>query len=276
MAAFLRIASGGVFMMCVLVAAGCGGKPEANSTASPAPDPKVETPNTTAQANTGGKTNEPDDLRKVKADVVMPATKMAEEFANSRSDLVNKYNGKVIEISGTVERYMYTGRGDIGSLIIEGPKIIMIECDEPHPMAKAMPGQKVILRGRVNPLAGIAQWTITSVEGEPPVSFTVEQLTKALVTEPKELAQKLKKKYLIISGQIEQVKSSEFGTKLILTKEGITPVITCGFAGDAEVVAKRNKWFTQGQPVRILAHCERGDVLYGDLDSCVVLPPNSK
>jgi uncharacterized protein (DUF1330 family) len=255
--------------MLALMSAGCGDR---------------STPPSTVP--TARQSSAAEDLRVVKADVVLSPEQMAEEFGKDDAAFVSKFGNKVIEVAGTVEGCGYTiaegVRRDVspGCLAL-GPRCIQFVCVEPHPMAKALPGQKVTLRGRcdpavgmrewtVMPTAGVVEWTIVRVEGSGPPVVAAEQLAKEFDADQKGTYQKYGGKWLIVTGRIQELKNERW-TEIVLAAPGKASAVRCVFAGKlAPGVAAQHGWLKTGTQVRVLGTWVLGDI---GLTDCFVLPP---
>ncbi len=262
-------------LLLIPVTVGCGGKTDTPPTQS---GPANTTPASTTQTPTSGGTKgagpevpappPAEDLTKAKPDVVFEAAKLTNELRENSGAFLEKYSGKVIEIGGKVVGYDQTSRGDTGRLFI-GPGINIYECADPRPMTKAMPGQKVTLRGMCKPGLGVNQWTIVAVEGDPPPTVSAEQLAKEYKENEDKTAEKYRGKHLIVTGSIQELKK-EIGTNVTLTPPGQKPAVVCFFGGDFERIAEQSELFKSGKSVRVLGEWVSGAPT---LSMCVLLPP---
>ena len=250
---YLRFAIGLIF----LAALGCQEKPSATQTS--AEPPATQPAPTTVK--------KPPDLLLSKPDFSMKAEELTAAFNADNAAFLRKYGGKVLDITGPVENYDYSHQGDSGYLIL-GPGINKFECADPHPMAKAMPGQTVRMRGLCAEY-GVLKWTIVEVKGDRPPEIAAEQLANDFKADEDGTAKKLRGRYLIVTGTIRNVER-KVGVKIMLTPPGEKPEVTCFFGTLNGDVADRHGWLKEGQSVRVLGHWGSGDP---NLNQCAVLPP---
>src|SRR6516164_3299521 len=91
----------------------------------------------------------PEDLTNVPADFTMTA----KEYFMDQKKNSNKYNGKVVEISGEVSQAYggHTGNGKpFFKLVADAPSWYYVHCTpaDPQPWAKIVPGQQIKVKGR--------------------------------------------------------------------------------------------------------------------------------
>lgn len=211
------------------------------------------------------------DLKNAKPDFVMEPRQLTTEFKASNSDFLSKYSGKVIEISGKVQDFKVSSKeGDIGDLQL-GPSanysdLDAFECSDPFPMAVAMPGQTVTLRGVCGEY-GVLQWKIVRVEGEQPPKMSAEQLAKDYQRDEEGTAKKYRGKYLVLTGQVQKVNDQSLA--VLLTPAGVKPEIWCALGGLGWSAAERHGWLKKGETVRIIGEWLSDDP---NLDCSAVIP----
>jgi hypothetical protein len=213
-------------------------------------------------------------LLKAKADVTMEAREYQDAMLKDARGFVARYGDKVIDLTGTVEGYEYLPDGDRGHLVLN-PGMVKLTTSDPHPMAKAMPGQKVTLRGKWKPGRGIEKWVIAAVEGPPPPTLSVEELVKAWKADGTAAMQKYTRKYLILTGTVQRVAPAVAtlnGTTITATLRNNDAELECALAVAAHAAAERNGWLIQGRPVRVMGLWHIGSP---NLALCVVLPPQN-
>ena len=211
-------------------------------------------------------------MRKVIPDVVMTSQEMMGEWKMSGAGaFLSKHGGKVIEISGSLRSSAYeNGKRDDRGYVVLGPDTDRFDCSDPHPVSKAVPGQKVILRGRCDPMLGVREGAIVRVEGDPPPTLSAEQLAKDFEADEKGTVKKFKEKYLVLTGTIQNIKKDSFGIEVVLTPPDAKNEIVCSISHEALAVAERHGWLKTGQRVRVL-----GEWVFDNpkLFSCVIVPP---
>ena len=210
-------------------------------------------------------------MRTVKPDVVMSAEELMKEWKSGYQEFLSKHGGKVIEIFGPLQLTAYDNgrKNDLGYVVL-GPDINKFDCSDPHPVSKAVPGQKVFLRGRCNPTLGITKWAIVRVEGDPLPTVSAEQVAKDFAADEKGTIKKFQGKYLVLTGTIQSTKKDKFGIEVTLTAPDQKPEIVCSLSKDAQAVAERHGWIKTGQQVRILGQWTFDKPKLFD---CVIMPP---
>ena len=244
---------------------GCGEKsappanPEPIKTGEPlTPKPKNETK------------DEATELLAAQPDFVLKAKELAAEVDKLRGDaFLQKYNNKVVEVTGKVEGYEYPGRGNVVKLQLDHP-IMRFECREPHAMSKAMPGQTVTLRTKGNFLLGLDNWVIVKVEGEPPLTLAADDFAREYQADAKATEMKYEGRYLVLTGTVQKIDRKSFPVQVFLTSPGVEPRFACLIPPLALEVADKNGWLKEGQKVRLLGSCHAAKPQH---TYCVVLPP---
>jgi hypothetical protein len=202
----------------------------------------------------------------------MEAREYQDAMLKDAHGFVAKYGDKVIDLTGTVEGYEYLQDEDRGHLMLS-PGRVRLTTSDPHPMAKAMPGQKVTLRGKWATGRGIERWVIAAVEGPPPPTLSAEELTKAWKADVATAMQTYTQKYLILTGTVQRVAPAAAippGSRTTVTLRNNGAGLECALDVAAHAAAERNGWLKQGQPVRLMGVWVSGSP---NLTLCVVLPP---
>jgi hypothetical protein len=211
--------------------AGCGGKEEpVPSTPAPVQETKPAVPATERK---------PVDLATAKPDFTLdPKAWYTEWTANDRAAR-DKYEGKVVELSGEVSEVTARLEGDRiarGVVIIKAVgKDHTIRCltTDLHPWERVSAGSKVKMRGVVPPFAEfpmLGPSIIVEASPNPAIVISALQLTKEYDDEPKKTVERYKDKYLIVEGEILQKKTDALGITMAFLKgaEDAPPVV-CKF-----------------------------------------------
>lgn len=195
-------------------------------------------------------TRKPGDLKAERADVTLTAAAMHKEWDESSAKFLEKYQNKILDITGPVLFYDLNVDGDV--YLIVGSSNYKLKCEDKNALAHVAPEQTVTLRGFCEPGIGILKWTVMGATGPKPATYTAEQLVKDFTADPDGMQVKLKGKSksvfgdpLIVTGKVEAVKDSF----VFLYNPDAKVTVKCNMAFDPVMQS-----IAAGQKVRILGH----------------------
>jgi predicted small lipoprotein YifL len=191
--------------LLTLVLAGCGSKGPTSSPSNEEPRPGP-TPSPT-----------PAEPVKAKPDYVLTAEAVAEEFSKDREATQKKYRGKLVELTGVLDRPGQTALGEGYFLLVGTTKEPFVQCvleKEKEPWKKALPGQTVVLRVRGAEVGdGFYDGQIVDVKGKASSpSLTADQLAKEFAADPKAADDQYGGKFLLVTGEVLRADVNEFKT----------------------------------------------------------------
>jgi hypothetical protein len=257
--------------VCAFILAGCGKNAPSQPQQPPAPvderPPTAPTRTPPKEPVSEPKQPTPEEIRNGKPDITLSAKDFKEQYDKNPGDFVDRARGKVVEITGTVDGFDYSGSGSSGWLFL-APGGVKVGCFDAHPMSLALPGQKVTLRTTWKQNIGFDNWFIIRAEGDPPPTVAADDLAKQFQADAEGTKKKYKGKYLIVTGSVRKVEKAT-GTTIRLTTGGGEGDVTCYFGVSASEVAERNGWFKEGARVRVLGMWLGGGP---QLDGCYILP----
>jgi hypothetical protein len=168
------------------------------------------------------------------ADFSLDVAQWHAEFANDPTAAVEKYKGKVIEVSGTVEFVSEDPLEQVGCvyLKVDGPPL-QDRCatTDKKPWLKVSPGSKVKLRGKV-PEFGLPRdlvgAEIVEAGADPAVVISAQQLANEYAADGKSATAKLDDKWAHVEGEvIEKTTSNDCAVLLRLKGENDVAVSCC-------------------------------------------------
>jgi hypothetical protein len=215
-----RFAIGSVsFVLCAaLCASGCG--KTGDSTAGPG----SADPPTAAHAGSSGQ-----------ADFSLDASQWHAEFSNDPTAAVEKYRGKVIELSGTVEFVSEDPAEQVGCVYmkVDGPPL-QDRCAtmDKKPWLKVSPGSTVKLRGKV-PDFGLPRdlvgAEIVETGPNPAVVISAPQLAKEYAANGKAATEKFDDKWAHVDGEVLEKAMSKDCAVLLKLKGEDDVIVSCCF-----------------------------------------------
>jgi hypothetical protein len=213
------------WLIVLLLVAGCSGKK----------DEEKQSKDSIVKEKTDSDVKKDSDSRKGKPDFILTAKEFAEEFKKDRATR-KKYENKIVELSGVIEKLDLSGEDDPAPTISleSGGKFSKVLCItvERMPWAKASPGQTVRVRGLCKQaiIPGLVECEILEVSGPPPPSLTAEQLFKECTADLKAAEKKYETKFLRITGEILNITESEFGVPKVVFKTSMAkPELSISF-----------------------------------------------
>lgn len=195
--------------------------------------------------------------RSAKPEFTVSAVDLCGEFKKDDNAARKKYEGTVIEVSGTVRGLSepYDGRRDEVKLM-GGPEElgndVVCGMSEGNPWNTMAPGQSVVIRGKLtNGIFGpeLQDAIVMKVNdaGKPP-EVTVDQLADELLKDPKAFEEKYANKWIVLQGTLEEY--SSFASHLKPAKEVKFSVsLSAGDMGRHHTQFKTHK---PGEAVRIV------------------------
>ena len=250
------------FLLGVLLMAGCG-KPAQKE------EPQVWVKVGSAQVGS----TVPEEKPVAKVDLTkdpefrLEAAAWMAEWKKDREATRKKYLGKVVEISGTVNRTSQDPYGDVGYVFlkVEG-EILGVRCclADKEPWLKVSPGSMVKVRGTHSAEAGLAgdvyPCAIVEASPSPALVITASALAKAFGADARAAQEKYGEKWLLIDGEIaglEKDKNPQFLLMYLKAENDIK--IKVILRTNSDHYKKRNESIKAGQKVKML-----GQVRYFD------------
>jgi hypothetical protein len=188
------------------------------------------------------------------ADVTFTPTEYFAEFNKLKEEMGKKYEGKVIELKGTVKGLgRLSGRPEL--LVIspekeqEDVRCFMPEGEEFW--AKISKGQEVTVKGLVRQPQGNPMLTDCAVTFSGPssgVTMTAEELAKEFASDSTKAAERYQGKSFVLTGEV--VSTSSWATFIGVKLKGVADKpVECVFRADAE----RDKKFVPGAKLKLYA-----------------------
>ena len=241
---------------------GCGKKDEpTKADVDPKPVP-VAPPGPTPSGPTPPKPAPPESLTTAKPDVVIAPGVLREESNKDYNFLFNKYPGKIVDVTGLVDRCIP------GSVFLQAGKqksVDTIRCvvGDEKPWRKVFPSQTVTLRARViTPFV----WEVVDVKGPPPPTLTAEQYVREKANAPDDFEKKHKNSYLIVTGVVTKAEHEENGSAEVFLDGGGKERILCTFtAADQRSRQERKALLKVGQKVKLLGDFASDRLMFCEL-----------
>ena len=188
-------------------------------------------------------------------DFILEPEDFYKELKANKTAATEKYKGKVIQLTGVLNKYLKTLSGKVELNLLAPGYILDIQCytTDPEPWTTAVPCQTVTLKGRFPDKFIIPQLrdcVILKVTGENSTTFTVIELARAYDSDPKGFMDEYYDTCLIISGVVESKTEDD----------GLVAEVHVTFKTDSnvKVVADFLKWgrdadrLKVGEPARIV------------------------
>jgi hypothetical protein len=170
-----------------------------------------------------------------KADFSLDVAQWHTEFTNDPSAAVDKYKGKVVEVSGMVEFVSEDPAEQVGCvyLKVDGPPL-QDRCatTDKKPWLKVSPGSKVKLRGKVPEFGlpcDLVGAEIVEAGPDPAVVISAQQLAKEYATDSKSATAKLDDKWAHVEGEVVEKTTSNDWAVLLKLKGDKEVVVSCCF-----------------------------------------------
>lgn len=193
-----------------------------------------------------------EDLTSAKPDFSLSAEDFMKEFKASESDARKKYKGKVIELSGEVTGI---GRNISGedSISLKAPDLLGMMCFTAmeEPWTKAVPGQKVKLKGKLGEYGAVLIYCVFTDPGKyAGVEMTAAELAKEYAADPDATSKKYNDKYLILSGEVEKKEYNSAGAVSVYLKAPESKVrVAVSFTAFEKELSRKIK---PGKPLKVI------------------------
>jgi len=234
-----------------LLSTGCkksqSGAPDQQNAGAPAappgPPPQYQAPPAPAAK----------DISKATPDFTLTAEDFFKQFKENAMRAAEKFNGKVIEVMGEIS--------DVGRDVVSkkptltlktGDQIFGVVCvmAEPNPWNKAVPGQKVKIKGRSEEFASRLDSCVFVETGKyQGISLTASELGKEYEANPKATTEKYDGKHLILSGEVDKKEVNEAGAAKFTLKTTGKVKVNVSFTGFEEEASKAIK---PGQKIKVI------------------------
>jgi len=244
---------------------GCSKKEEAKTSILPSSEaPSLSS--TKGSIETKTKDNPKVDVPK--PEFTLTADEYVADIEKDKQAAKAKYQGKLIELSGTVRAIQggvparETGIVNLGAT----NSMFGVNCSmtEKEPWARVSPGQQVRIRGKADTSGIPYLWNSMIVEQgpNPAVKISDADLAKEFVGDKKKTNQKYAAKYMIVEGEIVDKKEHDRYVSLFLRGDGNVRIECCVDPSDKDITSdlkpgRRIKMFG-----RYSAYPKEGDVVY--------------
>jgi hypothetical protein len=194
------------------------------------------------------------DLTSVEPAFRLTAEEFHKEHAAGREAMAKKYEGKVIELSGEVERNFRNGTDAFVALKVKG-QILGVRCRtvDRQPWAKVAPGQKIRIKGvlpnEVWVCAALVDCVFVDVGQYAVIPVTAVELAKEYAADPVAAKKKYREKHLVVSGEVVSKEFTDIGTAVLALKTDGKVKVTCVFDLDMN---EEGKAVTVGQKVKLV------------------------
>lgn len=133
------------------------------------------------------------------------------QLDDDKAGAIKKYRGRVIEITGHLERYVRKISGPVLLLIRVPDRLLFIDCDipDPDPWDVAAPGQTVTVRGTIPDkfiIPTLTDCVIVKASGECRSRLTATELGRRCDADANAWKAELDCSGIVLSGVVEEVK----------------------------------------------------------------------
>jgi len=195
-----------------------------------------------------------EDLSKTAPAFTMTADKFFAEYKADRDAASKKYKGQVIELSGTVASMGRNFAGESHVALQAGKDFLGVMCftAEFEPWTKVVPGQKVKIKGKwpdypfVPTLIHCDFIETGKYEG---IALSAAELAKEYATDHEAASKKYDKKYLILTGVVENKEFNSAGAASVQLKVAGKVKVFCSFTAFEKDVTKAIK---VGQSIKLI------------------------
>jgi hypothetical protein len=205
------------------------------------------------------------DLAKAKADFTMDADAWQAEWKKDREAAMKKYKGKIVELTGVVDKPSDDPYCKVGYIWLKVKKDILgprCALDDPAPWLKVGPGCTIKIKGVV-PDFGLSGdlYPCAIVESSPNtgLAITAGQLAKDFAADKKAAEGKYHNKWLIVEGELTGKEPSKIdeGRFVYLTLKGDGDVsVRCYVANNTDELKKANESLKVGQKVKVCGEAQ--------------------
>jgi hypothetical protein len=185
----------------------------------------------------------PEDVSNLPTAFSLTAGEVLKDWQEGQNVFLRKYYGKVLEVNGTV-----TG---VGWRSYMGPFIalksddatkqsVMCVIADPEPWAKVLPGQQTKVKGKCyEPFMGptLLYATVLEANKYPGIALTAQQLADEYANDKEATGKKYDGKWLVLSGEVVERQSGEFGVVNVFLKTAEKVRVQCRFNGTEDKLA---------------------------------------
>jgi hypothetical protein len=179
------------------------------------------------------------------ADYTMDVAQWHAEFSKDPTAAVEKYKGKVIDVSGTVEYVSEDPIQQVGCVFlkVDGPPL-QDRCatNDKKPWLKVSPGSKVKIRGKIPEFGlpcDLVGAEIVEAGPDPAVVVSAEALAKEYAADGKAATTKFDDKWAHVEGEVVEKTTSQDCAVLLRLKGDNDVAVSCCFG-------ERNKKAVEG------------------------------
>ncbi len=175
----------------------------------------------------------------------------AEEFHRQAAD--EKFKGKVIELSGTVEDVSRNISGEAFVQLKVSGELLGVMCftTDEQPWATAARGQKVRIKGlwaEVVFAPRLLSCVFVETGEYAAVRISAADLANEYAADPEATVKRYDKKHLVVTGEVASLDANEFKAVRLVLKTGNKVAVNCGFtAFDKDLSGA----YEVGQTVRV-------------------------
>jgi hypothetical protein len=195
-------------------------------------------------------------------------TYTADEFAVQTTDefykFVREHINRVVEVNGTVESVTTQPTGHLTARLLTRTgkgKWLDLNVNEPQPLPKVQPGQRIVARGTVRGGVVVPNWLLVSVSGDPPRAVTAAEFAKEYEADEAAVRAKREGKFFILTGEIETVDLPGPDAKVCTVRfkaGGATAPVTAVFPNGETAEKQRNAGFKPGDTIHVVGECDVG------------------
>jgi tRNA_anti-like len=195
------------------------------------------------------------DLATVKPDFSLTAEDWFKEWGKDEKLARQKYQGKIIELTGDVEIVDDHPNGEAGIVYLKvGRDNVTCYTADKEPWLKAGPGQKAKIRGKV-PDDGFwgkpyNLYPCAVIEGTPPPTFSAEQLAKEFTADRKVFEEKYDHKQVLVEGAVA-AKTVDGNYGKLMLKGGGDQTVSCTLGMLTDFQKRRYESIKVGQQVKL-------------------------
>jgi hypothetical protein len=202
-------------------------------------------------------------------DVTMTAADYAAEFKKDKKAAAEKYNGKIIQLTGTVDHFAKNITGDVEMLLAVKGDFVGVICftTDKQPWNHATPGQSVQVKGAFPEITfspALVHCVIVEASGTKAPTLTAEALGKEYDADAKAVEEKYKDKWLFLTGTVADKQEKDKAVRVFFKTDSKVKVVA-SFTPTDKADADQIK---VGDKVRVIGHfselyAEKGEVAVG-------------
>jgi hypothetical protein len=230
--------------------------------------PAADASNADARAKGGQQSTTSSSDRPERKAAVIKAVEFAEEYAKDKQAARQKYQGKVVDLSGRIDR-LNRNISRQAFVVLEGGRdgVRCLTVDK-APWNKVTPGQQITLRGTVADDSSPMLFSCEIIEtGESPaLTITAEQLARETAADQEATYKKYKEKPLIVTGEVVELKPAK-GDEYLDLKGDDKRRVHCVFPLQGDML----EGLKVGQQVKVLGQYSMTSNKSVDLILCFVI-----